>query len=196
MQRSKRLLVSGTIMLLAGLAAVTAAIAVEAPAPAQVVSGNWQHHKVTFNYYGITTLYSCDGLETDVKAILLHFGARKDAKVSAQGCPHGPEVPSHNAFVNTDFYTLSPQAAAGADKGVPSYWAAVELNAHRPYFMGHGQCELIDDMKDLVTKNFSFRDLDYRANCVPHEINLNDFSVKAQVLQAVPATVARAPSGA
>lgn len=191
MQRSKKILVSGAIAMLLGLGAGTAAVAADAPTPAQVVSGNWQHHKVRFTYYGITTLYSCSGLESDVKSILLQFGARKDAKVSAQGCPRGPDVPGRNAIVDTDFYTLSPQAGGAADQGVPSYWAQVVMDAHRPYFMSHGQCELIDEMKDLITKNFSLRDLDYQTDCVPHEINLNDFSIKAQVLQAVPATVAR-----
>lgn len=195
MQCNKKILLSGTIAVLIGAAAATGSFAADAPAPAQIVSSSWQHHTVRFTYYGITSLYSCSGLETDVKAILQHFGARKDAKVSAQGCPRGPDVPGRNAIVDTDFYTLAPQAdtgASGSDKSVPSYWAQVAMDAHRPYFMGHGQCELVDEMKDLITKNFSLRDLDYQTNCVPHEITLNDFSIKAQVLKATPSTVARA----
>jgi hypothetical protein len=191
MRRSKNILVFGTMATLLGLAAAAAVVATDAPIAAQVVQSNWQHHQVRFTYYGITTLYSCSGLENDVKAILLQLGARKDAKVSALGCPRGPDVPSHNALVDTDFYTLSAQSPGATDQGVPAHWTPIFMDAHRPYFMSHGQCELIDDMKDLITKNFSLRNLDYRSDCVPHEISLNDFSIKAEVLRAVPATVAR-----
>jgi hypothetical protein len=50
-------------------------------------------------------------------------------------------------------------------------------------------------MKDILSKNFSLRDLNYRTDCVPHEVNLNDFSVKAEVLKPLPAAVASAAQG-
>ena len=62
----------------ASLAATTTALGVE--------PGVWQHHQTTISYYGITTLYTCDGLEDKVRALLLYFGARADLKVHAFGC--------------------------------------------------------------------------------------------------------------
>jgi hypothetical protein len=52
--------------------------------------------------------------------------------------------------------------------------------------MGDGDCELIQAMKDLVTKNFSLRDLEYRTDCVPHELMMDGFAVKGQALRALP----------
>ena len=41
-------------------------------------------------------------------------------------------------------------------------------------------------MQDLLRKNFSLRDVTYTTDCVPHDITINGFSVKAHALKAVP----------
>jgi hypothetical protein len=148
------------------------------------VSGAWQHHQLTFSYFGFTTLYTCDGLEDQVRRILLHLGARKDVKVSAGGCPGPFSTPSRNALVTLDFYTLAP--AADASDPVQARWTELELTPHRPGFMGDGDCELVQEMKDLITHNFSLRDVDYRTSCVPHQVTLNGFEFKGQALRALP----------
>jgi len=167
-----------------GLAAM--AFAAQAPVPADIVPGTWQHHKITINYFGITSLYSCYGLEDQVRSILLHLGARKDAKVSATGCPRGPEVPSQHAWIQTDFYTLEPADAAASADTVQAYWAPRELTPQRPYFLGEGDCELVEQMKDLISKSFALRDVQYRTDCVPHDLILDGFAIKGQALVPVP----------
>jgi hypothetical protein len=154
-------------------------------APTDLVAGAWQHHKVTFNYFGITSLFTCDGLEDHVRQILLHLGARRDAKVRASGCPGPYNTPSHSAWVEADFYTLAPAATKGADT-VIARWTPVEVTPRRPDFMGDGDCELIQDMKDFITKNFTLRGIEYRTNCVPHELWMDSYAVKGQALRAVP----------
>jgi hypothetical protein len=55
--------------------------------------------------------------------------------------------------------------------------------------MGGGDCELIEQLKDLTLKNFSLRNVDYRTSCVPHEVVINGFSVTGQALRpATPVT--------
>ena len=166
-----------------------------AAAAAPVVTGTWEHRHASFTYWGITALYSCDGLENNIRALLLHLGARKDVTVSARGCPNGSSVPGRNAIVETDFYTLSPSADANAANSVQARWAPVVVSATRPYFMSHGDCELIAELKDIITKNFSLRDLNYRTDCVPRQVNIDDFSIKAQALKPLPAAVASTSRG-
>jgi hypothetical protein len=196
MQRSKSFSAS-LIAVMVALAALFSGTGSRAAAPVagsgQVVTGAWQHHHVNFTYYGITALYSCDALETNVRSLLLHLGARKDAKVSAMGCPNGPSVPGHNAILDADFYTLSP--SSDANDTVQAQWMPVLVNSTHPYFMGRGDCELIAEMKDLISKNFSLRELSYRTDCVPHEVNIDDFTVKAQVLKELPAPTSRTARG-
>ncbi len=180
----------GLLLCLSAAGQATRALAAPADAPAagtDVVAGVWQHHKVTISYFGITSSYSCDALEEHVRNILLHLGARRDAKVDANGCARGQDVPSHNAWIETDFYTLAPaDAKSGASTDtVKAYWAPREVTPRQPYFMGDGDCELIEQMKDLISKNFSLRDVQYQTDCVPHEITVNGFRIKGQALIAV-----------
>jgi hypothetical protein len=192
MQRSKSFSASmvAALIALAGISVRFAALAATAEPSGQAVTGAWQHHHVNFNYYGITTLYSCDGLESNIRSLLLHLGARKDAKVSARGCPNGPSIPGRNAIVDVDFYTLSPSSDEAGT--VQAQWMPVLVSPTHPYFMSHGDCELIDEMKDLISKNFSLREVDYRTDCVPHEVNIDDFSIKAQALKELPASLSKA----
>jgi hypothetical protein len=154
------------------------------PAAADAVAGVWRHHQVTFNYMAFTSLYTCSGLEDQVRRILVHLGARKDLKVRAVGCPGTDGTPSRNAFVDADFYSLAPAEAAGSDT-VTARWTALELSPQRPSFMGDGDCELVERMKDTIIQNFSLRGIEYRTDCLPHEIWPEGFSVKGQTLRAV-----------
>ncbi len=191
MRCSKRIL--ACIALAAILASANAvADAADTAAGAQAASGTWEHHHASFTYYGITALYSCDGLETNIRALLLHFGARKDATVSARGCPHGSSVPGHNAIVDVDFYSLALSADATGSNVVQARWAPVLVSPTHPYFMGHGDCELVDELKDILSKNFSLRDLKYRTDCVPHQVNIDDFTIKGEALKPVSGAVASA----
>jgi len=168
-------------MLAAGFASQGFASGQTPVGAADVVPAVWQQHKITISYFGITSSYACDALETHVRGILLHLGARKDAKVDAS-CPRGPEEPSHTAWITAVFYTLAPAESASAPGIVNAHWTAREVTPHQPYFMGDGDCELIDQMKDLISKNFSLRDIHYRTDCVPNEITVDGFAIKGQAL--------------
>ena len=190
MQCSKRILISAAMTGLLALAALPVVnAAADQSADAQSVAGTWEHHTAHFSYFGITSLYSCSGLESNIRQLLLHLGARKDLTVHAYGCPYGYDTPGRIAVVDLDFYSLSPSADANAANTVQARWTPVQVSANRPNFIGHGDCELITEMKDILSKNFSLRDLKYRTDCVPHEVNLNDFSVSAEVLKPLAATV-------
>jgi hypothetical protein len=170
---------------LAGAGTWTApSVAAAAPAAdQQPVASTWQHHSATFRYFGIIALYSCAGIEDHVRALLLYFGARADLKVKANGCPH-EIAPGRVAFLDTDFYTLAPSADASAPDTVAAHWTAINVNPWRPIIMSDGDCELMAQMKGLIASSFTLRALSYRTDCVPQEIN--GFSIKAQVLKAMP----------
>jgi hypothetical protein len=176
-----------------GVTLSCAAVETADTASADIVNGAWQHHKVTFGYFGFTSLYTCDGLEDQVRQILLHIGARKDAKVTTSGCPGHVGVPTHSAWVDADFYTLAPVAAAGGSDTVKARWTSLEVRPRGPHFLGEGSCELIREMKDLITQNFSLRDVDYRTSCFPNELTVDEFAVKGQALRAL--SLNSTPSG-
>jgi hypothetical protein len=195
MQRSKRILNSAVVSGLLALAALPAARANDGAAGGPVVAGTWEHRHASFHYDGITSLYSCSGLESNIRALLQHMGARKDLTVRAYGCPGGYDAPGRTAIVDVDFYSLVPSADAKAANSVQARWTPVTVSANHPNFIGQGDCELIHEMKDILLKNFSLRDLNYRTDCLPYQVNINDFSVEAEILEPLPATVAGAAQG-
>ena len=196
MQRSKRILTSAMVSGFLALTALPVASATDdGPAGGPVVAGTWEHRHASFHYDGITSLYSCAGLESNIRALLQHMGARKDLTVRAYGCPGGYDAPGRTAIVDVDFYSLVPSADAKAANSVQARWTPVTVSANHPNFIGQGDCELIHEMKDILLKNFSLRDLNYRTDCLPYQVNINDFSVEAEILEPLPATVAGAAQG-
>jgi len=149
-----------------------------------------QHHggrmasqQLTLNYSGFTTRYSCDGIENKVREILLAFGARKDLKVRATGCNEGASRPSRFAWVRAEFNTLAPATDPGAAAAVKSAWTKVQIAPHRPDFMGAGECELVEQMKDMLQKGFALRNAEFRTSCVPYQVSMADYSLTAEVLK-------------
>jgi hypothetical protein len=146
----------------------------------------WQGHHAEFDYFGLTTRYTCDGLEQKVGQILVYLGARPDVRVNATGCPRGPNSVSRSAFVRADFSTLVAAANASAEaQTVAADWTALTLTAQRPLFMGDGDCELIDRMRKVLKENFSWRgDVAYHADCPIQSTQLHDFEIRGEVLKA------------
>lgn len=177
-----------TALFSAMLLAVLPALATSATTPASTapVAAQWKKHEVEFVYHGFTSYYTCDGLEEKVRQILLHFGARKGAKAIATGCPYGPSSPSHTAWVKAEFESLVAGDPEGGASAVESSWQALELRPRRPSWMGDGECEIVEQLKPLLTASFALQDLDYRTRCVPHQVSMADYGVTGKVLRAKP----------
>jgi len=166
------------------LAAAPAAAA-DTPAAAPVMA-HWQKHELKFNYQGFTSHYTCSGLEDKVREILVHFGARKQAKAHATGCAYGPDTPSATAWVTVEFESLSDAGRNDGADTVAAGWQPVELRPRRPISMGGGECELVEQLKPVLTAGFALQDLDYRTRCIAHQVSLGDYSVQGKVLRPLP----------
>jgi hypothetical protein len=175
----------GLAILLATSLAASAAMAADS-GPA-VEQASWHHVKAKFNYFGFTSHYTCDGIEGAVERVLEQFGARKGAKVMATGCERGPGHPSPSAWLEVEFDAPAVGAGATPAETFAARWAPVEIAPNRPFDMGAGDCELLEQMRDVVMKNFATRELSYETHCVPHQTSLGAFSIKGQVLKAAPA---------
>lgn len=141
----------------------------------------WRHEHAKFDYYGRTSAYSCSALEDDVRAILSYLGAGS-VRVSASGCPGGQDAPSHNAWVDAQFDTLAPLEPGGGE-GITGQYVYRELNPHQPRFMDEGACELVKSLQEVITQDFSTRDVSFRTDCVPQTFTLNSFQVKGLFLR-------------
>jgi hypothetical protein len=169
----------------------SASMAAEDGASAEQAS--WRHTKQTMTFFGFTSAYTCDGIEGKVREILLMFGARKDAKVSATGCSGtaGINAPSRSAWVRVEFDALAPGPGAGGAEAVEGQWAPIEVTAHRPFDMKEGDCEIVEHLRGVIMQGFAFKDLEYETRCVPHQQTIGSYSIKGKVLR--PATPATSP---
>jgi hypothetical protein len=154
--------------------------------------GVWQEHQIELAYWGFTSHYSCDGLQSKLELLLRQLGARADAKVSAFGCDRGFGTPSRFPRATMKFATLQPAdaaagAAAGAAAATPTagVWRPVQLAPHRPFNLDDGDCELMEQFRDKVLPLFATRDQQLRLTCVPHQ-DIGPFSVRLQVFALPP----------
>ena len=155
-----------------------------AAAEADGNAAHWRYQKLDFTYSGFTARYSCDGIEGKVREILLSFGARKDLKIKATGCERGGgEATSKMAWVATEFSSLALGPDPDSADTLKAEWAKAQLAPNRPSFMGTGECELVDAMRELLQKGFALRNVTYRADCVPKHVSIADYSVNAEVLK-------------
>src|SRR5882762_4251804 len=59
------------------------------PSATEATQGVWQKHEYSFQFLGFTSTYSCDGLASKLKTLLIASGARPDAKARAGACASG-----------------------------------------------------------------------------------------------------------
>jgi hypothetical protein len=163
-----------------------------APAPA----AQWVERTLDYTYMGFTSKYSCDGLEDNVRVMLLALGARKsDLKIDSRGCTRftGPET-SPGIFAR--FWVLAPQSAdqaGNAGGGAPqaAQWQTVDMVRLQGPEWEQGQCELLEQMKQKALPLFTSRNLKYHSSCFPHSATPGEIQFTVDVLRPTPATAGR-----
>ena len=176
-------LAAATALSVTALAALASPLRGDAPPTPSL----WQEHKGKVTYFGITSVYSCTGIESKVRQVLLLLGARKDMSVNASGCNSRDMPMGHAMTVSIRVFSLAPAGSAeiapGAAPPVMATWSPVAIDGQRPPFMGDGDCELIDQLHEFITKNFSAQNIDYRASCTPHQVTSASFSIHGEFLK-------------
>ena len=105
-------------------------------APAAIVT-TWQEHKLSLDYFGITSTYSCSAIEGKLRQVLLQLGARKDLSANAAACDLRGMPFSRGLTVMLHFFTLAPaDPAAPAASQVAAHWVPALLQARQPSLLG------------------------------------------------------------
>jgi hypothetical protein len=146
----------------------------------------WTPKELRFVYSGFTTTYSCDGLREKMRKVLLKLGARKDdLVVNESACAGGPGRPTTFPTVDIKMHVLQPAPppppGANAPPAVAAHWRLVDLTKSRDPLRVAGDCELIEQIKLRILPLFTTRNLEYRSNCVPNQLQLGTI-LKVEVL--------------
>jgi hypothetical protein len=161
---------------------IGAAAAATADGPAEV-KAQWQAQKLDITYFGLTSRYTCDGIEGKVEQFLRAYGARKDMRIRASGCDFEPGHVSRTAHVTGAFQVLVPAVEAAGPETVAARWQPLELRPQHPFEMGEGDCELFEQLRPVLEKAFTQRDAHYTSRCTPYQVNLGSWGLKASVLR-------------
>ena len=183
-------------VLLSLLAAAVAGAAVAAPADDSGVQAVWTPKKLQFTYMGFTARYSCDGLSSKMKRVLLDLGARPDLKVTATGCSGGFGRPSRFPGVSATVQVLQPvgDTAPGPDtKVIPAHWKTVVVAPKGDPINAAGDCELTEQIKQRILPLFSTRNVEYSSTCIPNQLQVGGTRLSTEVLVADPPPAAAAP---
>jgi hypothetical protein len=151
--------------------------------------GTWAKHEYSFVYLGFTATYSCDGLADKLKLLLIAAGARPDSKAHAGACAQGYGSPDKFARADLTFYTLVPGGsnAGSENKPVDGHWRAVSIAEHSPWDLRTGDCEVVEQFRNVVLPMFATRNLDDRTTCIPHQLSGSNISLRFETFAAVPA---------
>lgn len=153
--------------------------------------GVWQKHEYSFRYMGVTSTYSCDGLADKLRLLLIAAGARHDAKSQPGACARGFGRPDKFASAALTFYTLAPEAAAGAapqPKPVNAVWRPVALSARSPRELSLGDCEVVEQFVHSVLPMFTTRNVVNHTTCVPYQLAGSNIDLRFESLAAPPGT--------
>ena len=157
------------------------------PSTTDAGQGVWQKHEYSFQFFGFTTTYSCDGLASKLKVLLIASGARADAKSTSEACVRGYGSPDKFARARLTFYALAPLGdAENANTPVSGVWRPVVIANRSPRDVALGDCELVEQFRDKVLPMFTTRNIDSRVTCVPNQLS-GSVILKFEVFAPVPA---------
>jgi len=150
--------------------------------------GVWQKHQYSFDYFGFTSTYSCDGLADKLRRLLIAAGARKDAKATSGPCASAFGRPDKLARADLTFYSLvpDPSGTAAAGQAANGFWQPVELAPRTPRELELGDCELVDEFVSKVLPLLAVRNVENHTTCIPHQVAGSSFSVKFESFEVPP----------
>jgi hypothetical protein len=180
--------VRGASIVALTLGLITASLAVAAEPTDAPQSATWTVKKLRFVYMGFTSRFSCDGLQSKIRDVLLQLGARKsDLQVHQYGCTSDAGKPDPFPSVDGQFTVLAPvtdSAAASPGEVVPAHWTTVKLrldSSGDP--LDHaGQCELLEQIKHSILPLIPTRNLVFSSNCVPHQLTIPGAVLSVEVM--------------
>jgi hypothetical protein len=165
-----------------------ASLAADTAIPTPQIAGTWQKHEYTFQFFGFTTTYSCEGLASKLKVLLIAAGARPDARSRPNGCVRGYGQPDKFAQAYLKFYSLVPAVESdAASANVAAVWRPVTLGVRSPRDLARGDCELVEQFNANILPMFTVRNIDNRMTCIPKQESGSVINLKFDSLAAAQA---------
>jgi hypothetical protein len=171
----------------------------------------WVQKEINFPYRGLTAYYSCDGLRLRVMSILKEIGARPGFKVDVRMCPNyprpevmpwvyitaalpqpaTPELLAELAKPDSKQELVSRVQGKGtpaqeATAQFPAKWRRIAIRGTQTGPVQLGDCELVDEMAEMVFVQLGARIVENQTACVPKQVTPGSIRLTLDVMQPVP----------
>lgn len=183
MSGSHKFVFSMPAIMLLGVSAAMCASTAAADDAAGGVQAAWQSYDLNFPYMGMTTYYSCTGLEDRLEQILKDLGARPDVRVSAMGCA-GNEV---SRSLWTRIRVSLPTQTGGTGEPFAVTSKQVMLKTHTLGQVGSGDCELLEQVRDRLLPQLKLKAEGDNLVCVPGQVTIGVRTLQVAALIPAPA---------
>ena len=195
-------------LLLAGLC-----LALTPTTQAEPEPSHWQAVKLDISYAGITTHYSCAGIESKLETILKTLGVAPKPSVTGF-CDSGFGYPSRLSGAWLRYAVLVPGAPTGsaaaigsvspsqaavtdrnreghpnpsAPQGAPAMvmgeWQEVVLERNPRLGLDDGDCELLESLSHDLLPQLSVKVIEARFTCIPHELSSHSYRLRLSVFK-------------
>ena len=166
---------------------IISASGITLPAQAETLEAQWQVHQVRFRFIGLSTLYTCDSIESTLKKLLRLLGARDDVRAQTS-CITGIG-PNRIHRVKLAFAVPVPADKTDITREIiPAQWQDVKIVGSFSRHLDPGDCELLEQFNRQVLPLLQVRNLSNKLNCVPFRGGFNTTRLNATVLKALEKT--------
>ena len=171
-------------VLVAFLTLAAGQVQAELPHKTDAVEAQWEVYQVRFRYTGMSSHYTCQGMENTLKRLLRLIGARDDMRVEAR-CSSFSRVESFQR-VNMAFALPVPREMADISAEVfPAEWRVVKVSGVSSRYLDDGDCELLEEFERQVMPLLNVQNTGRKIRCVPYRREFNRVNLRVKALIAL-----------
>jgi hypothetical protein len=178
---------SGLLHLASGIVLLAGLLTFDSRAAAEPIEAVWKVQKLTFEYRGDSTFYSCGGLRQKLEAILTRLGAHESLRLNGFACNDrfgtptfqiilaSPVLATEENLRTLTTYTSEQELVARARgerlpraedlQRFPAHWETVSFSRDRRMRIEPGDCELVRQLSRAILPYLTVRIVEDRLFC-------------------------------
>jgi hypothetical protein len=178
---------SGSLRLTAGIVLLAGLLAFDARASNEPVEAVWKVQRLTFQYRGDSTFYTCGGLRQKLEAILTRLGAHESLRLNGFACNEqvgnvvfqitlaSPVLATEENVRILTTYTAEQELIART-RGerlpraediprFPAHWETISFARDRRMRIEPGDCELVGQLTRTILPYLTVQVVEDRLHC-------------------------------